>query len=144
MTKLLAYHNDPKIKAKYINRVEAHRKADELVQGIGWESNGVTKGCAVGCTLEAYNHSRYPIELGVPEDIAYLEDAIFEGLDKKTALQWPTRFLKAIPIGADLSLVCARFAVWCLTDKEFGATALPNQPKKLLIVAYELLLYGNE
>ena len=28
---ILAYHNDPKIKAKYLRRVRAHAKADQIV-----------------------------------------------------------------------------------------------------------------
>jgi len=60
---LIAYHGNPKIKEKYLKRVKAHAKADRLIQGIGWE-NG--KGCAVGCTLEAYDHAAYETELGIP------------------------------------------------------------------------------
>src|SRR5581483_1084383 len=33
---------------------------------------------------------------------------------------WPTRFLKAIPVGADLSLVWPQFAVWLLIDEKHG------------------------
>ena len=117
---MIAFHGDKKIKSRYIARVEAHRKADELVQGIGWESNGVTRGCGIGCTFDAYDHSRGPIEIGVPVHLMYLEDAIFEGLPEADALKWPTRFLKAIQPGADLSLVWPRFAVWMLTDAKCG------------------------
>ena len=58
-----SFHGDVKVKVKYINRVKAHQLADNLIKGQGWE-NG--KGCAVGCTLEAYDHSRYEVELGIP------------------------------------------------------------------------------
>lgn len=44
MKNLIAFHGDPKIKAKYPARLEAHAHADEIVKGIYWE-NG--KGCAV-------------------------------------------------------------------------------------------------
>lgn len=47
--KILAFFGDPKIKAKYLRRVKAHYKADEIIKGTYWE-NG--KGCAVGCTIE--------------------------------------------------------------------------------------------
>jgi hypothetical protein len=100
-TQIIAYHGDPKIKAKYLRRLRAHRRADEIVQGVGWETNGTTKGCAVGCTLNAYDHSLYPIELGLPEWLALLEDSIFEGLQKDDALKWPTQFLSAIRPGAN-------------------------------------------
>ncbi len=114
MITLQAFHNDPKIKAKYIRRVRAHRKADQLIKGIGWE-NG--KGCAVGCTLRAYEHDRYPTELGIPEVLARLEDAIFEGLPNVEAQGWPERFLSAIKPGADLAQVWSRFVLWLLEDQ---------------------------
>lgn len=90
------YHNDKAVKAKYINRVKAHRLADELVQGATGH-NG--KGCAVWCALDEYNHARYPVELGLPEWLAFLEDHIFEALPEKEAQKWPEAFLKAVPVG---------------------------------------------
>ena len=39
-----AFHNDINIKHKYIERVNEHIKADNLIHGIGWEDG---KGCAV-------------------------------------------------------------------------------------------------
>ena len=115
---LLAYHNDPKIKAKYLRRVRAHAKADELIKGTGWEDG---KGCAIGCTLHAYDHAQYPIELGIPEMLARLEDTIFEGLPNKQAKEWPARFLKAIRPGADLSRVGWQFLYWLITKSGIGA-----------------------
>ena len=109
MKALLAYPRNNK--AMYLARVQAHREADELVQGIPWETNGTTRGCAVGCTLHCYDHARYPKLLGVPEELAYLQDAIFEGLPQAEALAFPEAFLSAIQPGADLSLVWPRFAV---------------------------------
>jgi len=105
---LRAYHGDPAIKAKYLDRVRAHAAADALTQGVGWK-NG--KGCAIGCTLEAYDHSRYPIELGLPEWLARLEDAIFEGLSHAEAMTWPESFLEAIHPGADLEPVRHKLAL---------------------------------
>ncbi len=71
-TPMLAYHNDPAVKALYLARVRAHRLADNLIQGTTWTDG---KGCAIGCTLESYDHRRYPIELGIPTVLAHLEDA---------------------------------------------------------------------
>lgn len=42
-TTLLSYHGDKAVKAKYLRRVRAHEKADEIVKGTYWQ-NG--KGCA--------------------------------------------------------------------------------------------------
>jgi len=115
---MLAFHNDTAIKEKYLTRVAAHRAADELIHGTGW-SNG--KGCAIGCTLENYDHSRYPIELGIPEILARLEDCIFEGLKNGKAQEWPERFLSAIRPGADLSRVGWQFLHWLLTRSGIGS-----------------------
>ena len=105
---LLSFHNDESIKKKYIDRVKAHREADNIIQGTGWESG---KGCAVGCTLENYNHSQYPIELGIPEWLARLEDEIFEGLSSEEAMDWPLLFLEAIPVGVELEQIKIPFLI---------------------------------
>jgi hypothetical protein len=105
---MVSWHGDPTLKAKYIARVEAHRIADQLIQGIGW-FNG--KGCAVGCTFDNYDHARGPIEIGVPEWLMYLEDVIFEGLPQEKAMFWPTQFLSSIPVGANLEPVRWQLAI---------------------------------
>jgi hypothetical protein len=90
-----SFHNDVAVKQKYLDRVLAHQKEDNIIRGRGW-SNG--KGCAVGCTLENYDHSRYPIELGIPEWLARVEDRLFEGMSLEKSKTWPYDFLKAIPL----------------------------------------------
>jgi len=115
---MIAYHNDPAIKAKYLGRVRAHQKADEIMQAYGYWKNG--KGCAVGCTLHSDSHERYPIELGIPEELAYLEDHFFEILPAGAAKKWPARFLSAIKPGADLSRVYDLWSAWNLIDPVDG------------------------
>jgi hypothetical protein len=105
---LRAFHNDPSVKEKYLARVNAHMAADNLIRGVGWE-NG--RGCAVGCTLEAYEHDRYETELGIPEWLARLEDQIFEGMSEEKSRTWPRDFLSAIPIGASLEKIKGPFLV---------------------------------
>jgi hypothetical protein len=116
-TPLLAFHGNPKIKAKYLNRVKAHQKADEIVKGQYWQDG---KGCAVGCTIHSSNHRAYETELGIPLALARLEDSIFEGLPNELAKEWPSKFLSAIELGADLSFVWPKFALWLLTDPQNG------------------------
>jgi hypothetical protein len=105
---MVSWHGDPTLKAKYLARVEAHRLADQLIQGVGFEGG---KGCAVGCTFDNYDHSRGPIKIGVPEWLMRLEDVIFEGLPKGAAMLWPTQFLEAIPVGTNLEPVRWRLAI---------------------------------
>ena len=119
MKKLLAFHNKKSVKAKYLKRLEAHYKADEIIHGIYWEKG---KGCAVGCTVEKDQdaHEAMEKELGIPQTVAYLEDRIFENLENGESKKFPLKFLKAIPVGADLSLVTAKFMVWLLVDPKDG------------------------
>jgi hypothetical protein len=124
---LLAYHGDPKIKKALLAQLAAHRKADQIVQGYGYWTDG--KGCAVGCTIHSGKHADYETILGIPESIAYLEDAIFEWLPVEQARKWPERFSRAIKPGADLSLVAARFMVWMLIDPAKGVIRFSGDPQ---------------
>jgi hypothetical protein len=123
---LLAYHGNPKLKRMFLARVRAHVKADQLIQGYGYWKDG--KGCAVGCTvhldLSGTAHQAYPRELGIPEELAYLEDHLFESLDVKRARAWPAQFLSAITPGADLSRVYGRWSAWNLIDPVDGVITL--------------------
>jgi len=144
LTKLSAYHGNAAIKAKYIARMKAHIAADELIQGTGFE-NG--KGCAVGCTLDNYDHGRYPIELDAPEVLAYLQDAIFEGLPSDEAKAFPLAFLEAIKEGADLSLVWPKYAVWLLSDPIHGTFQYCNESGKAatmqVVALYNRVIEGG-
>lgn len=126
-----AFNGDPEIKQKYIDRVIAHQKADEIINGVYWQ-NG--KGCAVGCTIHSGNHRAYEEELGIPMVLARLEDSIFEGLPNDIERTWPLRFLESINVGADLSKVWPKFAIWLLTDKTYGVVqfAKPKGIKELI------------
>jgi hypothetical protein len=111
---MLAFYNDPTLKAKYLSRVQDHQAADEIAQGFYWESG---RGCAVGCTIHGRNHMAYERELGIPVMLARLEDQIFEGLPLEMAKAWPARFLGAVTPGSDLSQVGWKFLHWLLTDQ---------------------------
>jgi len=111
MNKLLSFHNDKKIKEKYVNRLQAHAEADEFIKGQYWE-NG--KGCAVGCTIHSSQHDAYETELGIPEWLARLEDSIFEGLGNGQAKEFAVDFLLAIPVGVNLEPVKWKFCAFIL------------------------------
>ena len=112
---MIAFHNDPQLKSALLAQLAAHRAADELVKGIGWEDG---KGCSIGCSLHVYDHMEGERRFDVPVVLWRLNDAIFEGLPNEEAQLWPERFIKAISVGADLSRVGWRFLHWLLTDKK--------------------------
>ena len=127
-----AFHNDPSIKEKYLTRVQAHYKADEIIQGKYWE-NG--KGCAVGCTIHSSDHKNYELELGIPKNIAYLQDGIFESLPNNLAKKFPLQFLSSIKVGADLKNVNNLFTIWMLTDKKYGVLQYVKDKKVIQDIA---------
>lgn len=91
---MLAYHNDPAIKSATIDRLATARKENRLI-------------------LEVVGK-----RIGIPEVLGYPLDAIYEGLnetgDTDLAVAWPERFFAAIPVGADLSMVWPKWALWML------------------------------
>ena len=99
---MLSYHGDATIKTKFALRFAAHRAADDVIQGTGFDGS---RGCFVGCTLDNYDHAQFPIELGWPEWLARLADKIFEGIPKAEAAQFGTDLLAAVPVGVDLEPV---------------------------------------
>jgi hypothetical protein len=144
-TKLVAFHGEDSIKAKYLKRLEEHRLADQIVKGQYWEEG---KGCAVGCTLHSSNHAAYETELGIPQVLARLEDSIFEGLPNAEALEWPGKFLSAIQPGADLSLVWPRFAHWLLVDPKDGVIRFASgegiEAIKNVAILFDRLINGEK
>jgi hypothetical protein len=136
---MLSFHGKEEIKQKYIDRVIAHQQADRLLKGATGKDN---KGCAVACTLDmVYDHSRYPIELGIPEWLARVEDTLFEGMNLEKSKTWPELFLKAIPIGVDLEPVKWKFLCMVLrsTFDTFDHAMFPDVKKATdrVIAAWE-------
>jgi hypothetical protein len=124
-----AYLGDKKLKTRFVGEVKKHREADQIIQGTYGQQNGKWKGCAVACSLrsldiikgneletEYSDHERYESELGIPEWLARVEDTIFEGLPQEKALDWPLKFAKAIPVGANLEPVKWQFCAFILNE----------------------------
>jgi len=110
-TILRAWHGDPALRAATIATAEAHRAADLLRHGaIGRPSDG-TPGCSVVCTVGSYDHSLYPIHLGLPEWLARMQDRIYESLprdERHLDDEWTVDLLGCIKPGADLDAVLPR------------------------------------
>ena len=140
---MLTFHGSQELKDQRIAQVRAHRLADQIVHGVYWE-NG--KGCAVGCTIHSGNHIDYESELGIPVELAFTEDHIFETLPNGKALMWPERFLQAIPVGVDLrqTHVNKRYLLALLTDEKRGLIRLirDDETKNLATELVEFLKQG--
>lgn len=132
-----AYHNKESVKKKYLARVVAHHKADEIVKGRYWEEG---KGCAVGCTVHSDQHGAYETELGIPTWLAKLEDRLFEGVSNKYAVTFPEKFLKAIKPGANLDSIKNEFLYFVVngTLKHFDHKKCPACKKAIVNVGKAL------
>jgi hypothetical protein len=123
---MLTFHGDPSIKDKYVRRLKAHHRADEIIKGTYWEDE---RGCCVGCTLHSDSHAAYETELGLPEWYAWLIDAIFEGLPSGKAQDFAVASLGQIPVGVDIDSVRGPFLRFlteesgdCCLDAEMSAS----------------------
>ena len=114
---LIAFHGEQAEKDAILKQLQAHYDADEIIHGLYWEKG---KGCAVGCTIHSGRHELYEPRFGIPQALAQLEDAIFEGMGNGDSKQWPLRFMRAIRPGADLSHVQWQFLHRILTDESIN------------------------
>jgi hypothetical protein len=122
---MLAYSHPIVTREAFLAEMQRHADADQIVQGQYWEGG---RGCAVGCSLNSISwllvdgnvprddHEMLSKILGIPPQLAHLEDTIFEGLPVDLARQWPMRFTNAIQQDADLSNVWPQFAAWMLRE----------------------------
>lgn len=145
-TKLVAFHGDARLRDLVVAGVRAHADADDFIRGTyrDWRFDGSDnsrfRGCAVGCTLDTIrriefpntadpwidgthrifygDHTLYERYLGVPANLAVLEDHLFEHMPIPDYREWPVRFIEAIVPGTDLSQVADRFALDLVSNPE--------------------------
>lgn len=153
-----AFLDDPQLKADLLEQIKWHREQDAIIQGTYGEGSGKNwKGCAVGCSIHSLSklkgrefdtsgHRIYETELGIPEWLARLEDALFEGLPKEAAVKWPERFIQSISVGADLYPVKWKFfahLMKCNID-EVLSLDLPGDLKEQVVGAIRGVLALHE
>lgn len=124
MPEMTAYHGDETLKTHVLDQLRAHREAGRIKQASFWEWG---KGC-----------ENFPALWGIPIELAYLMGSLFE-YRWNVPEGWPLRVMEAIPVGADLSHVWGRWALWMLRN-------LPRESPGTLAVAglYERRLAGTE
>jgi hypothetical protein len=106
---ILSFHGKKSLKSGKLRHLRNHRRLEHLKQGVGFESNGSTHGCAIGCLFDRYEHSLGPELIGLPESILRLADHIFESLPAKEANLWAVDWLAAVPVNVP-ELAFARLA----------------------------------
>jgi hypothetical protein len=137
----VAFHGDPARKAFYLERLRSHVSKDEVVQGVA-EWNG-REGGVIGCTVHSNDRSRYEADLGIPTEIASLEEIIFQQLPEEEARRFSLDFLQAVPVGADLSFVWPAIARWLLIDPQRGIIRFAETPETRAAILLVADLYGR-
>jgi hypothetical protein len=144
-----AWHGDPELKERVVERMRQHRAADAFIQGsyqqLDIELPLGYRGCAIGCLLDKRPeliadlisddaddnrwHAAVQHEFGIPFDLAEQIDQTFEyftdGEDPHgRASDFAVAVVEAIPVGADLSGVATAFDDWWY---DFDATGWTDQ-----------------
>ena len=139
---LLAFKNTTITKEELLDELNNHQKLDNFVRGTFDNGNG--KGCAVGCSLQSLSkikgveisyedHLLYEKHFGVPEWLARVEDALFEGVGVKRSKTFPVEFIQAINPGADLNKIKNEFVIYILKSnlKNFDHKEYPDVKKAI-------------
>ena len=142
---MLAFHSDQELKKVYLARVRSHAVVDEIIKGQCWANR---RSGAVLCTIYSGRYQDYEPLLGIPAQLACVEDRLFMNLPLETAKLWPELFLSSIAVGADLSLVVSKFIVRVLVDSERGCIIHAGTPDSeaainLVIKLYERKIAGD-
>ena len=120
---------DPRLTAAdFAAGMRVHAEADDLIRGTyGDTDSGRFRGCAVGCNIEVVtaalgveiergDHEALGETIGVPAELLYLQDAMFEGLQGDASSQFAVAFASALRDGQDLSRVSDLFLAETLRD----------------------------
>lgn len=120
---------DPRLTAAdFAAGMRVHAEADDLIRGTyGDTDSGRFRGCAVGCNIEVVttrlgveiergDHETLGETIGVPAELLYLQDALFEGLQGDASSQFAVAFASALRDGQDLSRVSDLFLAETLRD----------------------------
>lgn len=111
-----AFGGDPTRQQAALTLAQAHADADRVVRGNYWSDKH--RGCSVGCMTHASNggdgsvHSIFERMYGVSALVAQVADDLFEEHEDETATEFHLAWLRAIPLGADLSMVYPKLALW--------------------------------
>jgi len=91
--KVKAFHNQLPLQKEFLDRVQGHYDADEIIHGVYWERG---KGCAIGCMVHSNQHKDLESLYGIPVWIGRLVEVLFEGMENKFSKEFVLNFAKTI------------------------------------------------
>ena len=113
---ILAFHNEPSLKASVMERLREHRRLDQIAQGFYFD--GKNRGCHLGCLTHTNEGTHVTAErlFGIEQRIGYWLEAVFEGLPASDCAEWVIASTEVIPVGADMSKCHHHFAAWLFSE----------------------------
>lgn len=122
------FKDKPITKERFLYHLKEHQNQDAFVKGYYANiSEGVFKGCAVGCSiksisnelgrnLECSDHYLYEEYLGIPAWVARVEDTLFEGMGEYKRSIFPVEFGESLNEGSDLNEIKTPFLIYLLEE----------------------------
>lgn len=156
--RMLAWHNDPDLKAEALMRMKTHQVQDEFIQGSYFLPSstvmGSFKGCFHGCLTsdkymeregltrqQFYNmfkvidqggwyHGQGELIWGIPRELGQLLDNAFENFNStEEAAMFAVESIEAMAVGADLNGVADAFCKLDDDAYEAGEQGQPRDPR---------------
>ena len=155
-----AFYGDPALKARFLERAQMHKEADQIHHGLYWEgylktgadgeylrdANGELvsdfHGCAVGCLSHATEQAHVVLSrmTNVPKALYHLTYTLFESIELRVTkpaldLDLPGDVMAAIPVGSDQSDTHYRIVSRILKESDpLNLNLTPENVKSILRV----------
>jgi hypothetical protein len=117
--KMQAFHADPALKQEFLDRLNAHAQAGEIVNRANVWSDG--KGGPVACMVHDTDLAVWQQRTGIPRSVGSALDSAASYLDEpEQAARFVLEWVEAVEVGQDLGCVAPALIAWLLSDSEHG------------------------
>jgi len=126
---MLSFHGQPEVKRAVLSQMHQHIK-DATMGDI---TVGKWRLHLYGWQDQVIDYATCEVALGIPQDLLRLGVSFFEGFPDgddgvREVVRTRRRFVKAIPVGVDLTPIATRFLLWLLFDAKIGPACLVDDP----------------
>ncbi len=143
---MLAYHGDPALQQRTIDRLHALQQTNQWVhRPIHWNGQA---GSLVGSLLQSEDLDRWEAELGLPKWLALVIDAMI-AWNPKDGLPWGIRLLQGIQPGMSMDTTGSRCLLELLAGERHGlkglkAAAALSEAMEAVVALHRARLAGEE
>jgi hypothetical protein len=114
-----AFHADPAIKQEFLDRLQVHAEAGEILNRASLWNDG--KGGPVACMIHDTDLAVWQERTGIPSAVGSALDIAASYLDDpEQAARFVLEWVEAVEVGQDLGRVAPALIEWLLTDSEHG------------------------